>query len=307
MKMNPVKKVLAGAGGVATLALIGAGMFGVQDASAGIANTKHNLGTATVGGTVTRINSFGGTGEICVFCHTPHGSDTTAAVPLWNRALPTDLTTYTTYNSLGTSTLEGATVQVGSVSIACLSCHDGTQAMNSVINRPGSGLYSESGAQMTGTWSGTNQTDGKIATGIITNIGKDLRNDHPIGIQYAGGFKSTTGVTAIPSGSSDYTNTNFNDPDFNTAKSKELNGQQVWWVDVTTTGTSGSRDKTDMLLYSRKGDIQVTSTNTAGSALTGGAQPFVECASCHDPHTENVTFLRVSNSGSAVCLACHIK
>ncbi len=34
----------------------------------------------------------------------------------------------------------------------------------------------------------------------------------------------------------------------------------------------------------------------------------VECASCHDPHdTTNAPFLVVSNSGSAICLGCHIK
>jgi hypothetical protein len=42
----------------------------------------------------------------------------------------------------------------------------------------------------------------------------------------------------------------------------------------------------------------------------------VECASCHDPHgvpsagpgsVFNATFLRVTNTGSAVCLSCHTK
>lgn len=34
----------------------------------------------------------------------------------------------------------------------------------------------------------------------------------------------------------------------------------------------------------------------------------VECSSCHDPHdTTNTPFLVVSNSGSAICLGCHIK
>jgi predicted CXXCH cytochrome family protein len=51
-----------------------------------------------------------------------------------------------------------------------------------------------------------------------------------------------------------------------------------------------------MLLYTRN-----------EATVAGGYQPFVECASCHDPHTENATFLRISNAGSAVCLACHTK
>ena len=41
--------------------------------------------------------------------------------------------------------------------------------------------------------------------------------------------------------------------------------------------------------------------------FAAGSGPSVECASCHDPHTETTTFLRTSNDDSAVCLACHIK
>ncbi len=38
------------------------------------------------------------------------------------------------------------------------------------------------------------------------------------------------------------------------------------------------------------------------------ANATVECGSCHDPHkTTNAPFLRVSNSGSAVCKTCHVK
>ncbi|MBI5196127.1 MAG: cytochrome C, partial [Nitrospirae bacterium] len=32
------------------------------------------------------------------------------------------------------------------------------------------------------------------------------------------------------------------------------------------------------------------------------------CGSCHNPHdNSNGTFLRVTNSGSGLCLKCHIK
>ena len=285
--------------GTAAIVLLGAGVFAGQDALAGIANTKHNLGSST--GPAGRINSFDGTGEICVFCHTPHGSDTSASVPLWNRVLASP-TTYTTYNSLGTSSLDGATAPVGSVSLACLSCHDGTQAMNVMINQPGSGGYNSAGAALSGTWTGANQTAGKIGAGLITNIGVDLKNDHPVGIQYGGGPKAGT----VPAAPADYTNTLFRDADFNSAKSAVLNGQSVWWVD-TTGGTAGTREKTDMQLYTRTGAGSVGLDGTVTASALTGAQPFVECASCHDPHSENTTFLRIANTGSAVCLACHIK
>ena len=244
-----------------------------------ILNTKHNLGSNGTG-----INKFSGTAEICVFCHTPHGADTSASVPLWNRTLPAPAT-FTTYNSLGTSTLDGTTAPVGSVSIACLSCHDGVTSMSAVINAPGSGTSGDATWQA-GTWSGANQVNGAIAPGLITNIGKDLRNDHPIGIQYGGGGITDSATVA-----------NTTDPDFKKPATAVIGNGRVWWVD--TDATTG-RQKTDMVLYTR------TLTDTNGQPV-GGPQPFVECASCHDPHTERSTFLRVSNANSAVCLACHIK
>ncbi len=102
-------------------------------AFAGIANTKHNLGSAGTG-----PNKFSGTAEICVFCHTPHGSATGASVPLWNKTLLL-ANTFTTYDSLGTSCLDGTVLPVGSVSVVCLSCHYGAQFMASMLYAPRSG------------------------------------------------------------------------------------------------------------------------------------------------------------------------
>jgi len=245
-------------------------------AFAGISDSKHNLGSTGSG------NSFDGTGEICVFCHTPHGGDTSAPVPLWNRDLGTN--TYQTYDDLGTSSLDGAVATVGSVSIACLSCHDGTQALDSVINQPGSGLVN-SGFEA-GSWSGNIDPDGTLGDNIITNIGTDLRNDHPIGIQYGGG-----GIT------SGQVNGNTNDADFWQPTPVVVSGAITTWY-IEASG-NGARDKEDVILFSRpSGDFGGGST----------VEPSVECASCHDPHTTvNPTFLRVTNVGSQICLTCHNK
>ena len=262
------------------LALVVMGAMVSLPASAQIAGTKHNLGTTPGGG----VNQFSGTAEICVFCHTPHGADTSAAVPLWNRTLPAP-SSFTTYDSLGTSTLDGRTASVGSVSIACLSCHDGVTSMSAVINAPGSGTAGNA-AWIAGAWTGANQVGGKIAPGLITNIGTDLRNDHPIGIQYGGGGITLTSPAAAT-----------RDPDFKTATSAVLGSSRVWWVDTEAT-PNGTRQKTDMVLYTRPAGSYTGQTDS---------EPFVECSSCHDPHTTNSTFLRIANSGSAVCLACHVK
>ena len=268
----------------------------IGSAQAGISSTKHNLGT-----TGTQPNHLtAGTEEICVFCHTPHGSDTSAPAPLWNKTLPAG-STFTTYAQLGTTSMEAAQATIGSVSLACLSCHDGTQAMDNMINAPGSGGYSVGGAVPAGNvWTsgaGTTQTNGRLNAGVIANIGTDLRNDHPVSIQYCGGGIDATGVTTAVSTKSASA---CRDTDFRDAKAVLINTTPVFWVDTTAAGgTANKRDKTDMILYTRAaGDFG------AGSL----AQPSVECASCHDPHTDaNATFLRVSNLGSGVCLACHAK
>jgi len=271
-------------------------------ATAGISATRHNLGS---GAGIAGRNQVSDTAEICVFCHTPHGGDTAAPAPLWNKRLgvggvPAGGGTYTTYASLNTPSLDGTIASVGSISMACLSCHDGTQAMDNIINAPGSGGYDATGGGNTGltyTWAGTRvNADGVMqnAGGFIANLGTDLSNDHPIGIQYCGGGLTGTG-TAV-SGT-------CKDGDFNLPQTDTINSNQTFWVD--TGGTA--RQRTDLPLYLRTG---------ADAALG----PLVECGSCHDPHvsdgqagptgtgqTSGATFLRISNAGSAVCLACHVK
>lgn len=48
---------------------------------------------------------------------------------------------------------------------------------------------------------------------------------------------------------------------------------------------------------------------TANSSLLGGAAGTVECSTCHDVHdaASTVKMLKMSNSGSALCLDCHVK
>ena len=251
-------------------------------ATAGIFNTKHNLGSTGI----NAASNYSGTEEICVFCHTPHGGDSSAAVPLWNRHL--DPTGFQTYDQQGTTTLDAKIENVGSVSVACLSCHDGTQAMDSMINEPGSGADVWSFSN--GIWSGqAASVNGRIGpVTVITNLGKDLTNDHPIGVQFAGGGYSMS----TPQGGSI-------DPDFHKASTKIVGATRVWWVNTTTEGGTDDFEKSDMKLYTRVGSKGVHA---------GEEQPYVECASCHDPHVDyNPTFLRIDPKGSAVCLTCHNK
>jgi predicted CXXCH cytochrome family protein len=269
-------------------AALALGVLGGQQALAGIADTKHNLGASN--GNNTNFMSTGTT-EICVFCHTPHASNTNVKAPLWNK--PTNGGSYQTYSTATSSTIDGS-VDMSGVSLACLSCHDGTQAMDTMINQPGSGNYNAAGAQIAGgQWAGANQTAGKMIG--LANLTSDLTNDHPVGIQYCGGGVSTGSASTSAASSG-----NCRDPDFVAPTSGTVAGTRVWWVD-SAAGTTGTREKSDMILYARAPTL-------TGDATSGFFQPFVECASCHDPHSStNATFLRVSNAQSAVCLTCHNK
>ncbi len=267
-----------------------------------ISNTRHNM--------TQRQESGGGPSgaimdpyrndyeDVCIYCHTPNDVVTAVGLPLWNRTMK--VTTYTTYNQLGTASLTQPVSQPGLNSLLCLSCHDGQTAVDSIISMPGSGRYqvSQETSQdnaFLDTWNNTRGPDATVHGGLkmgeclvchspgtfvgasapdfrIAMIGTDLRNDHPVGVA----FPQVNGP-----------GTNFNTP---------------WGVEGTTryfdSNGNGTMDSGDVRLY-----------DTGGSAK-------VECGSCHDPHgvpsagpgsTFKPTFLRVANFGSALCLTCHIK
>ncbi|MHB8091955.1 MAG: cytochrome c3 family protein [Syntrophales bacterium] len=135
----------------------------IARAATGIATTKHDLSAVTGSGET----------EICVFCHTPHFGGTGA--PLWNR---NNTATYTMYTNSTSSTMDMLNVNgttPGGVSAACLSCHDGAQAYDALINRPGSTLAG------TGT-PGTLKMTG--ASTMLLDGSASLTNDHPISIIY---------------------------------------------------------------------------------------------------------------------------
>ncbi|MBF0379749.1 MAG: cytochrome c3 family protein [Magnetococcales bacterium] len=258
-----------------------AALMGTKSALAGVAGSKHDLGS---GGAAQAQSTL--TTEVCVFCHTPHGSEASAKAPLWNKTLTTTDFSSNRYDGAQSTTIDGANITVGSVSLACLTCHDGSQAMDVMINAPGTS-DTLTAARFDATAFGT----GIIDATSQRNLGTDLSNDHPVSIQYGGGGITTGNLVTA-------------DADFVDPQYASINGNDAWWVDVTggkvngvaVGGNAGTREKSDMILY------------------TTGAQPYVECASCHDPHnsdtglvTNQVSFLRIDNTGSAVCLACHTK
>lgn len=101
----------------------------------------------------------GGSDEICIPCHTPHNADVTVIdAPLWNHQVT--VAVFTPYSS---STLNATVGQPNGSSKLCLSCHDGTVALDSWGGQTGTVFWS----------SGHNDV-----------MGTDLTDDHPISFTY---------------------------------------------------------------------------------------------------------------------------
>ena len=222
----------------------------------------------------------------CIFCHTPHNAQ--PVMPLWNKAMPNQtFNLYTSSRSL-TPTARSASLPAGSVSLLCLSCHDGKTAINVLHNASQISSMADNGidkiVDIGGDYDNAmggfpSPPTGGISLGIFggfgeypSNMGKtdgddfagnNLADDHPIGFSY-------------------------------TAAQGESNDRLRLPEDVNTMSS---------------GKIRFFSPNNS-----------VECSSCHDPHVNYTVgagtpagdpalkpFLVMSNVGSAMCLACHNK
>jgi predicted CXXCH cytochrome family protein len=203
-------------------------MSGTAIAQNSIITSKHDMTSGAqvkVGGYDNPNNSV--SLQVCVYCHTPHNVGSTEG-PLWNHDNVTANNGYQLYET----TVQGTDTDavLGAESMACMGCHDGTAAVDAIINPPRDILL--------GDW----DTD---TTGFIeayASVGTDLRDDHPVSIQYLGV------------------------------------------------------------------SVDLLATPTGNIPLFGDSDDRVECASCHDVHDDsNAAFLRVTDVGSGICLACHIK
>ncbi len=212
-----------------------------------------------------------GRDEICVFCHTPHGSNadldndgvvdsdhpTRPPAPLWNRKITT-MSAFTMYKSATLNANCDATPSP--LSLVCLSCHDAALATVGLLNNDGAvAAVNDTHFLMNEPNRGgifnplprtcavfCNSVGGFESLQPFWEIGPDLTDDHPVSMSYP-----TPDI----------------DPDFFVPPDP-----QRGWSDVK-------------LFMGR-----------------------VECPSCHNPHDPtNVPFLRKTMAGSALCTTCHNK
>lgn len=110
--------------------------------------------------------------QICIVCHTPHNASTTVTnAPLWNHA-----STAATYTLYASSTLNSTMAQPDASSKLCLSCHDGTIALENF---------------------GTT-TNGTHFITSVYNLGSGLNNDHPVSFTYDAALATADGGLKNP-------------------------------------------------------------------------------------------------------------
>jgi predicted CXXCH cytochrome family protein len=156
----------------------------------GIKATPHDLSSGQPGGAYgdAAEQGAGGLNRICVYCHAPHNTvmpnGAYTYMPLWNHegtvanftmySNGTDMPGSAQHQSQAMAEFASLSSQPGSVSLLCLSCHDGTVGTNAYGT---AGMTSSVG-------DGT-----KNLTGTKYNIGggaNSLQNHHPIGFSYQG-------------------------------------------------------------------------------------------------------------------------
>ena len=169
---------------------------GTYTPGVGINNSPHDLGVPNQNGMIYPANPADALQRKCIWCHAPHntfrlstatsggGLPAPAAfnyLPLWNHTLTGFTTNFTMYDN-GTggpqNLADPKALQVrgqmtpGSVSLLCLSCHDGSIAVNS---------YGNASGQLAGSVSnGTNL----MVSAYQIGTAKYLGNHHPIGFDY---------------------------------------------------------------------------------------------------------------------------
>jgi predicted CXXCH cytochrome family protein len=143
--------------------------------SAQIANTKHDFSLKTWAPAENKM---------CGVCHATHQAKNEPSAPLWNHQ-STTMAAYTLYTSPTFDTQGGVTITNPSASSKlCLSCHDGTVAMENFGN----------------TTSGTTFIAAGYKIGGAT--GGDMTKDHPISFQYTDALATADGGLRTPSTSS---------------------------------------------------------------------------------------------------------
>ncbi len=270
-------------------------------------NTLHNLSSSSLNtNNIDPVSS--GTTEVCVYCHTPHGGQpdptVTGGAPLWNRAIDTTAG-YTMYSAAGTGTFEGEDEQPApwGISLACLSCHDGTIALDALINAPGSGGLIPSNLTTTG---------GAVSIGIVAGAGGSSLIDAFPDSSMDDDTRTDSGANydTILTGAAPFPNLTTNLSDDHpismkiphTACNTLVGPEDPQFNDVCTNSPAITASGLTYLTRSAASTVNAdlrdrirAYPSPSDPSPSGGA--YIECASCHNPHAPRPVFLRLPSPG----------
>jgi predicted CXXCH cytochrome family protein len=224
-----------------------------------VVNSPHNLSASGPGPVRAAAEN-----EVCIFCHAPHNAS--PIQPLWNRAIPTEA--YTIYTSRA---LEARPGQPTGTSKMCLSCHDGTIALGSIISR----------------------TTPIVMSGGVTTmpegpgrLGTDLSDDHPISFRY-----DTSLAIKDPK---------VKDPALLPAQVRlDFNAE----LQCTSCHDAHNNSLGNFLVMPNDASQLCTSCHQMG---TTSVSSHGQCSACHQPHSSpSGPYLLKARNATKTCLACH--
>jgi len=250
-------------------------------------------------------------GRVCVYCHTPHNAIKaidSSEYPLWNHAGVDAATAYTPYTwatplNAGDGAGNDFTI-VGNQAIIgpsrlCLSCHDGTIA----VDQHNGTMYGN--AAQTGTFT----LNGAVTTANgRALIGTDLSDDHPIGFDY-------NAIRTYREAHSGY-------------NASAVVGKEI----AISTSTFATAITPTADLAANQGVYNAVTRQASGGRTIADVLyqgTYMTCASCHEVHNkDNVAqdnfistasgpvvdtakapnyFLYAKEKESLICLSCHVK
>jgi predicted CXXCH cytochrome family protein len=174
LSLNPTRRLSS------TIALL-AVVLCAGSAAAQVKNSKHDFSASGTGGKWNNPS----VDQVCVFCHVPHQA--TASSALWNRNLPAQA--FSVYTSQFYTATDGLVVnQPQTETRRCLSCHDGSIAIDAMVRTPANFVpnpapsalgdiyypgspYGSMGANIGGNYAGN------------ANV-NNLSDDHPVSFTY---------------------------------------------------------------------------------------------------------------------------
>lgn len=161
-----------------------------------LVGSKHDMTSLNARAGVEAMTglAFNNYRDPCIYCHIPSTVKGLAPgaqqIREWNRFMPTG--EIQVYDS---GTLRGKVGELGAETLLCLSCHDGSMALDMVVNKPENwSMNDEAPLHMKLDLGGgldrcTQCHDGNTAHRMDSvAIGRSLMDDHPVGINYPGLF-----------------------------------------------------------------------------------------------------------------------